>query len=286
MKKSLQLKNRLKKKDLLVAPGASTALLAKMVELSGFEVVYATGAGCANMIYGVPDIGLVSSTQIIENAKRLNDAISLPLIVDIDNGYGNALNVYHTVRECSQNGFAALQLEDQSLPKRCGHFNGKSIISKEEMIGKIKAAKDASLDDDMLLIARTDAIAIGGLSEAMDRAGAYLEAGADILFVEAPTNREDMAKITQNIKAVHIANMVEGGKTPILSNQELSELGFNIALYANAPLKAAIYGTLALLDRLKETGTTNDCEDVMISMKMRNEITELAKFMELEKKYS
>lgn len=285
MKKSTVLRNLLKEKGLLVAPGASSALLGKLVELAGFDVVYATGAGIANMQFGVPDIGLVTMTEILETAKRINDATSLPVIADIDNGYGNSLSVYRTVREFSAAGIAALQMEDQQLPKRCGHFNGKSVVSKEEMVSKIKAAKDALEDADTLLIARTDAIAVHGIDDALDRAAAYSEAGADILFIEAPTTIEQMRQITGTIKTYHIANMVEGGKTPILPNNELEKLGFKIAIYANAPLKAAVKGSKELLAHLQATGTTADCEHLMITMKERNEITGLAAMNALEEKY-
>ena len=285
MKKSILLRNLLKQDGLLVAPGASSALLGKIVEIMGYKVVYATGAGIANMQFGVPDLGLVTMTEILETVKRINDATSLPVIADIDNGYGNALNVYRTVKEFSGAGIAALQLEDQQLPKRCGHFNGKAIISQEEMVAKIKAAKDALQDPDVMLIARTDAIAVNGLDDALERGAAYVEAGADILFVEAPTDIEQMRKITGAIKTYHIANMVEGGKTPILPNRQMEEIGFKIALYANAPLKAAVKGAKDLLSHLQEHGTTADCEHLMISMKERNEITGFAAMDELDKKY-
>ena len=285
MKKTTVLRNLLRQEGLLVAPGASSALLGKLVELAGFQVVYASGAGIANMQFGVPDIGLATMTEILETAKRINDATVLPVIADIDNGYGNSLNVYRTVKEFTAAGIAALQLEDQQLPKRCGHFNGKRVISKEEMISKIKAAKDAMLDPDTLLIARTDAIAVNGLADALERGAAYAAAGADILFIEAPVDREQMRAITGTIKTYHIANMVEGGKTPILPNAELAALGFKIAIYANAPLKAAVKGTKDLLAHLKTQGTTADCESLMITMKERNAITGLAAMNALEQKY-
>ena len=223
-------------------------------------------------------------TEIQETTKRINDATSLPVIADIDNGYGNALNVYRTAKEFTAAGIAAVQMEDQQLPKRCGHFNGKSIISKAEMVGKIKAAKDA-LQNDAMLIARTDAIAVTGLADALDRGVAYAEAGADILFIEAPTSVDQMREITKSINTYHIANMVEGGKTPILSNTELEQIGFKIVLYANAPLKAAIQGTKDLLTHLQQHGTTANCEHLMISMKERNDITGLSAMNSLEEKY-
>lgn len=276
MKKTTMLRNLLIEEGIIVAPGASSALLGKLVELAGFKVVYATGAGIANMQLGFPDIGLATMTEILETAKRINDATILPVIADIDNGYGNSLSVYRTVKEFSAAGIAALQLEDQQLPKRCGHFNGKAIISKEEMVGKIKAAKDAMQDPDTLLIARTDAIAVNGFDDALERAAMYAEAGADILFIEAPTTIEQMQTIASTIKTHLIANIVEGGKTPILSNSSLEKIGFKIVIYANAPLKAAVKGTKELLSYLNTNGTTKDCEHLMITMKERNEITGLA----------
>ncbi len=285
MRKSTMLRNLLKQDGILVIPGASAALLGKVVELMGFKAVYASGAGIANMQFGVPDIGLTTMTEILETAKRINDATGLPVVADIDNGYGNALNVYRAVKEFSAAGIAALQLEDQQLPKRCGHFNGKAVISAAEMIAKIKAAKDAMQDPDTLLIARTDAIAVNGLQDALDRGFSYVEAGADILFIEAPTSIEQMRAIAGIPGAYHVANMVEGGKTPILSNCELEQLGFKIALYANAPLKAAVKGTKDLLRYLYENGTTANCEHLMISMNERNEITGLAGMDALEQKY-
>lgn len=285
MRKSTILRNLLQQEGILVLPGASSALLGKVVELAGFKAVYASGAGIANMQFGVPDIGLITMTEILETAKRINAATALPVVADIDNGYGNALNVYRTVKEFCAAGIAALQLEDQQLPKRCGHFDGKAVISKEEMVGKIKAAKDALQDPDVMLIARTDAIAVNGLEDALERGLAYVEAGADILFVEAPTSIEQMKAITASVDAYHIANMVEGGKTPILSNNDLEKMGFNMVIYANAPLKAAIKGTRDILHYLHENGTTANCDHLMISMKERNEITGLSVMDALAKKY-
>ena len=287
MKKSTILRNRLKTGEILVAPGASTALFATLVELAGFEVVYATGAGIANMQFGVPDIGLATMTEVLETVRRMSDATSLPIIADIDNGHGNALNTYRTAKEYTKAGIACLQLEDQVLPKRCGHFDGKNVISAAEMVAKIKAAKDAmSIDPDAMLMARTDAIAVHGFEDALDRGARYLEAGADILFLEAPTSAEQMRTMTSKLKSYHVANMVEGGKTPLQSNKVMQDMGFNIVLYANAPLKAAVKGTKDILQRLKETGTTDNCEDLMISMKERNQITRLAEWLASEKRYS
>lgn len=285
MKKTKVLRRILAQEEILVLPGASTALFAKLVELADFKAVYATGAGIANMNFGIPDIGLVTMTENLEVCKRINDATSLPVVADIDNGYGNAMSVYRTVREFTAAGIACLQLEDQQLPKRCGHFNGKAVISLAEMVGKIKAAKDAMLDQDTLLIARTDAIAVEGFSAAMERAHTYLEAGADILFVEAPTAVSELQKITATLQAWHVANMVEGGKTPLIHNAEIASMGFKMALYANAPMKAAIKGTKDLLEHLRQQGRTDNCEHLMISMQERNQITDLEQMMLRDCKY-
>ncbi len=285
MKKSKRLRALLEGKEIVVAPGASSALFARLVELAGFEVVYATGAGIANMQFGLPDLGLVTMTEIWETVKRMNDAVALPIIVDIDNGYGNALNVYRTVREFSAIGAAALQLEDQQLPKRCGHFAGKAVIGKEEMVSKIKAAKDASLDPDLVLIARTDAIAINGYEDAMERGALFVEAGADVIFIEAPITIEQMRQIARQFKLPTLTNMVEGGKTPLLNNQALQDMGFRIVIYPNASLKASVKGAQKVLQHLQTAGTTSDCEDLMITMEERNEVTGLPAMTALDERY-
>lgn len=272
-------------KELIVVPGASTALLAKVVEDKGFSVVYATGAGMSNMILGYPDMGLASMSEMLENTRRITDTVDIPVIVDIDNAYGNQINVVRTVREFCRTGVACMQMEDQIMPKKCGHFKGKALISKEEMVCKIKAAKD-TMGDDALLMARTDAIAVYGFEDAMERARMYEEAGADILFVEAPTTPEQMRLVADSFGIPGVANLVEGGETPLLSNAELQEMGYKLALYANGPLKAAIKGTQNFLDRLIATGSCNSCHDLMITMDERKRLTSTDKYYEIEKKYS
>jgi 2-methylisocitrate lyase-like PEP mutase family enzyme len=286
MKKSVEFRKLLDQGRIVVAPGATTALFGYLVEQAGFDVVYATGAGIANMNFGLPDINLVSMNENLEIIKRINDATTIPLVADIDNGYGTAVSVYRTVREFTALGVAGLQMEDQKLPKRCGHFENKGLISKEEMVGKIKAAKDASLDPDMVLIARTDAMAVKGFDEALERAAAYKDAGADMIFVEAPTTVEMLRAIPQKIKSWQMANIVEGGKTPLVSNAELEAMGFNFVIYANAPLKAAVKGIKDILTHLKKEGTTDRAENLMITMRERNEITKLADWDALSSKYS
>jgi len=285
MKRSEALRELLEGDEIVVAPGASTALFARLVEVAGFKVVYATGAGIANMQFAVPDLGLVCMSEMAETVQRINGATTLPVIVDIDNGYGNALNVYRTVREFSEMGVAALQLEDQQLPKRCGHFAGKAVISQKEMAEKIKAAKDASRDPDLVLIARTDALAVHGFDDALERGARYADAGADMIFIEAPTTLEQVRRIPQAMSVPAVINVVEGGRTPLLGNQALQEMGYKMVLYANAPLKAAVKGAQRLLDRLQATGTTAGCEELMISMDERNAITGFAEMNRLEERY-
>lgn len=271
--------------DMVVAPGASTALLARVVQDEGFPVVYATGAGMANMIFGYPDMGLVTMSEILENTRRIVDAVDIPVIADIDTGYGNALNVTRTVREFVRAGAACLQMEDQAMPKRCGHFKGKALISCGEMCQKVRAAKD-SMGGGALLIARTDAIAVEGFERALERAHAYEQAGADLLFVEAPRTREQMQRVASEFGAPAVANMVEGGLTPLLGVQELQALGYRLALYANAPLKAAICGTQNFLRRLRDTGTSDCCGDIMITMDERKRLTDTAAYDDLQARYA
>ncbi len=218
------LRTLLKNKDIIIAPGASTALFARVIEDVGFNVVYATGAGISNMNFAFPDIGLTTMNEILETCKRINDAASLPIIADIDNGYGNPINVYRTVKEFAKAGIAAIQIEDQVSPKRCGHFENNDVILPEEMVYKIKAARDAN--NDIVIIARTDAIAVNGLEDAILRASQYAESGADMIFVEAPFNIEQLQKIPKSIDLPCVANMLEGGKTPIVSTDDLKNMGY------------------------------------------------------------
>lgn len=286
MRQSTVLRERLKKKEILVVVGVQAALLARVVENAGFEAVYATGAGIANLQLGLPDMGLATMTEMLETVGRIVDATALPVIADIDTGYGNALNVYRCVREFTRLGVASLQLEDQVFPKKCGHFYGKAVIPLSEMVSKIRAARDASLYDDLVLIARTDAIAPCGLEEALERAQAYGEAGADVIFVEAPQSLDQLRAIPKRVSFPLVANMVEGGRTPLVSARELESMGYSMVLFANATLKAAIRGVELLLDGLKKSDSTIGLADEMISLEVRNELTGLNVYTELEKTYA
>lgn len=238
------------------------------------------------MNFGLPDYGLITMTENLELVKRINDNTSLPLIVDIDDGYGNPMNVYRTLKEYSRLDLGAVILEDQKAPKRCGHFEDHAVIPVEDMVNKLKAAREGSVDPDLVIFARTDAISVNGIDDALERAKAYAEAGADAIFVEAPRTKEEMARIPQEVNVPALINIVEGGKTPQLSNEELEKLGFKIALYANAPLKASIKGMQNLLDYLLKNGTTKGCDDsIMIPSTERHLLTNKQFYMDLQKRY-
>ncbi len=235
------LRDRIKQPDNpLLLPGVPNALTARILENVGFEAVYVSGAGVTNTLLGAPDVGLLTLSELTAQVAAIRDAIGLPIVVDADTGFGNALNVQRTVRALERAGASAIQIEDQIAPKRCGHFDGTIVIEAAEMIGKIHAAVDARSDADLLIIARTDARAELGLQESCDRARRYLDAGADVAFVEAPRDRSEMALIPRDVPGCHLINMVEGGLTPILPLEDLSKLGYTIILYANTVMRAAI----------------------------------------------
>ena len=236
----INLHARLKAPGLVVAPGCYDALSALLIERAGFEAAYVSGASIAYTHLGRPDIGLVSLSELTDIVGAIRERVSLPLIVDMDTGFGNALNVQRSVKLLARAGASALQLEDQVTPKRCGHLAGKELVSTEEMSGKIKAALDARPDESVLLIARTDAIAVEGFNAAIDRADAYISAGADVLFIEAPQSAEEIAAIGKRFggRVPLLANMVEGGKTPLRDAGELEKLGFSIAIFPGGTVRA------------------------------------------------
>lgn len=241
----------------LVAPGAYDALSARLVEQAGFGAVYMTGFGTTASLIGRPDVGLLSGAEMIDNAARIVSAVDVPVIADADTGYGNALNVVRTVRAYEQAGVAAIHLEDQVMPKKCGHLSGKAVIGRAEMIGKIRAAAAARRDPEFRLIARTDAAGVHGLDDAVDRAKAYAAAGADLLFVEAPTNEADIARVAEQLREVAplVFNWAEGGRTPPLPLTRIAELGFSLVLFPIGTLLAAAAGIRSLLDVLRADGT-------------------------------
>jgi 2,3-dimethylmalate lyase len=241
----------------LLAPGAYDALSARLIEQAGFDAVYMTGFGTTASLIGRPDVGLLSGAEMVDNARRIVSAVDVPVIADADTGYGNAINVVRTVQLYEQAGVAGIQLEDQVMPKKCGHMSGKLLIGADEMVGKLRAAVEARRDPDLLIIARTDAVAVTGVDDAIARARAFAEAGADALFVEAPTSDEDIARVAKELRDVAplVFNWAEGGKTPPLSLERITELGFSLVIYPIGALLAATAGIRALLATLKADGT-------------------------------
>jgi carboxyvinyl-carboxyphosphonate phosphorylmutase len=241
----------------VVAPGAYDALSARLVEQAGFGAVYMTGFGSTASLIGRPDVGLLTGTEMIDNARRIVAAVDVPVIADADTGYGNAVDVIRTVQGYEQAGVAGIHLEDQVMPKKCGHMSGKSVIGLDEMLGKVRAAVAARRDPDLVLIARTDAAAVEGLDAAIARGRAYAEAGADLLFVEAPTSEDDIARVAAELHGVAplVFNWAEGGRTPPLSLDRIAELGFSLVLFPIGTLLAATAGIRALLATLRADGT-------------------------------
>lgn len=270
----------------LMLPGAPNALTARVVEEAGFDAVYVSGAGLTNTFLGMPDLGLLSVSELVAHVGAISDAVEIPTVVDADTGFGNALNVQRTVRMVERAGAAAIQLEDQASPKKCGHFSGKEVVSVDEMVGKVRAAVDARADDDFVVIARTDALATEGLEQAIERAGRYSEAGADVLFVEAPRDVDQMQQIVSSVPGIHMANMVEGGLTPLLPREQLGELGFSIALYANAAMRGAVAGMRQVMRHLAERGDTREAGDLLISWTDRQALVRKPEFDALEARYA
>ena len=286
MKKTTELRTLLQGKEILIAPGCYDAMSARLIQEAGFRVIYATGAGISNSQFGFSDVGLTTQTEILEQVRRIVNVVDRPVMVDVDTGYGNVLNLIRTVKEFERAGAAALQIEDQTFPKKCGHFEGKDVVAQEEMVNKIKAAADTRVDGDLIIIARTDARAVFGIDEAIERAHAYVEAGAVVIFVEAPETEEEIRRIAHEISVPKVANMVEGGKTPLRSARELEALGFQVALFANCVLRSSVKAIQRTLKHLMERGSTTEILDDMITMKERNRITGLDEVYRLEKKYA
>jgi 2-methylisocitrate lyase-like PEP mutase family enzyme len=270
----------------LLVPGAFNAMSARIIQDAGFEALYLTGAGVTNMSFGMPDLGFIGLSDIAEHTARVRDAVDLPLIVDADTGFGNALNVRHTVRTLERSGADAIQFEDQVMPKKCGHFAGKAVISTNEMVGKIHAAVDAREDENFQIIARTDACAVEGFDAAIERARAFVEAGADILFVEAIETPEQIASLPKLLDAPQLINIVIGGKTPVTSQQDLQRLGFSLVLYANAALQSAVRGMQTALGALKSQGRLDEDPAVVAPFAERQRLVNKPFFDELDRKYA
>ena len=274
-------------RDILLAPGIYDALSGLIAEQAGARAVYLSGASIAYTRFGRSDVGLVSASEVHDTLAAVTDRIQIPVIVDADTGFGNALNVQRTIRNFERAGAAAIQIEDQSFPKRCGHLDGKTLISKDEMVGKIKAAIDARKETNTLIIARTDARGVEGLSEAIDRAQAYQEAGADILFIEAPHSIDEMKFIRKSFgeDIPLLANMVEGGKTPIKTANDLKSLGFNIVIFPGGAVRAATFQLQQYYAGLIENGSTLEFSDSMHNFDSLNSVIGTPELLKLGKKY-
>jgi len=269
----------------LVIPGVYDAIGAKIAQKVGFEAMFQTGYGTSATLFGMPDYGFIGATETTENARRICRAVSVPVIVDSDTGYGNALSVWKLVNELQAAGASGIFLEDQRWPKRCGHMAGKEVIEMEEYAEKLQAAVDAKKSKDFVIVARTDARATRGLDDAIERAKYYKKIGADAVFVEAPRSIDEMKKIGREIKAPLVANMIEGGATPVLSAKELHKMGFKIILYPLSVLYANAFASLAILRELKKSGTTKRLAKNVVTFDEFNDIVELSKFRSMENRY-
>lgn len=284
MRPTTQLRRLLARPGALMAPGVADALNAKLVQRHGFEAVYMTGAGTSAVRLGMPDVGLLTMSEMVDNAARIADASGLPVIADADNGYGGVLNVRRTIQAYERAGIAAVHIEDQVMPKRCGHLMGKQLVPVEEMVAKIRAAADARSGADFVLIARSDAVAVEGFEPALERALRYKEAGADVLFIEAPS-AEQLPKIAPRLNAPLLYNMATSGKTPFLKREEIERLGFKIIIYPNWMMLAAIRAASEVLATLKETGTIASIAKEVPSFKEFFDLLGMPEVQELEARY-
>jgi carboxyvinyl-carboxyphosphonate phosphorylmutase len=285
MKKTTLFKKLVLDPEILVLPGAYDALSARIVEQAGFKAVTLGGYPASGSLLAKPDVSLLTLSEMVNQARYIVDAVDIPVFVDGDTGHGNVTNVARTIKLFENAGVAGIFIEDQVFPKRCGHMEGKQVIPTEEMVVKIKAAVDARQDDDLVIMARTDSFAIYGIEEAIERGNRFAEAGADIVFIEAPPSLEDMKRVCREVKAPMSANMVEGGKTPILTAKELQEIGYSIATFPLSTLYAAAYGVKMAMEELARTGTTSGYIDRMISFTEFNHLVGLEKVRERETYY-
>ena len=280
-----KLRQMLKENKPLVIPGVFDAIGAKIAEHVGFNAMFQTGYGTSATLFGMPDYGFIGSAETVDNAKRICRAVSVPVIVDADTGYGNALSVWKLVKELESAGASGIFLEDQRWPKRCGHMQGKEVVSQEEYTEKLGAALDARTSKDFIIVARTDARATEGLDAAIERGLQNKKTGADAIFVEAPKSIAEMKKIGKEIKAPLVANMIEGGATPISSANDLHKMGYKIILYPLSVLFANTFATMNILKELKKSGTTSKFRSKVVNFDQFNDLVELKKFKKLEKKY-
>ena len=282
----MSLRQRLADSSILVAPGAYDAFTARLIETTEFEAVYFSGAGLSYTSLASPDLGLLTQAEMVDRVRSIANAIDVPLIADGDTGYGNATNVRRTVQLYEQAGASAIQLEDQQFPKRCGHFAGKELVPTDEMVGKIRAAVSARESAEFLIIARTDAASVTGIEAAIERSQQYARAGADVLFVESPRSEEELRTVAQALSGTLLmANMVEGGKTPLVKAETLEQLGYSLVIYPNSLTRRFAHAGLALLQELRRSGTTKDMNQQMMSFGDLNELLNLETFRTFEDEY-
>ena len=272
--------------DIIILPGVYDALTAKIAENVGFETAFQTGYGTSASLLGMPDFGFLNAGETLENAKRIINSVNIPILVDIDTGYGNPLNVWKTVKDLERIGAKGIFLEDQVWPKRCGHMAGKTVIPKEEYILKLQAAIDAREDSEFIIVARTDSLAQFGIEEAIERGKEYKRIGADVIFIEAPKTIEQMELIAKEIKAPLLANMIEEGITPNLTANQLKKMGFKMVVFPLSALYSATFAIKQTLQTLKKTGTTKELKNKMITFQEFNDLVNLSAYNKLEKKYS
>ena len=285
MRASTKLRKLIEGDGIVVAPGCYDGLSARLIEAAGFPAVYVTGGGMARST-GIPDMGLISMSEIAQRLAQIVDAIGTPAIADMDTGYGNALNARQAIKAFERAGVAGFHIEDQTFPKRCGHYDDKSIVPTKELCQKIRAIKDASEDADTVLIARTDAIAVEGFDAAIDRMNAYMEAGADVAFVEAPTTEAEIEEVAKRIPGPKLINMFLGAKTPLMSTQRLDEIGYKVVIIPSDTQRAAIKAMQKVLETIKRDGDCSAMAGEMATFKDREEIVNTAHFVEIDQRYA
>lgn len=285
MKKTSLLKKMILDPEILVMPGAHDALSARIIEQVGFKAISLGGAACSICSLGKPDVGLVTLTEMTTHIRNIAETVNLPVFADGDTGHGNATNVIRTTREFERAGAAGFFIEDQVSPKRCGHKEGKKVIPTEEMVAKIKAAVDTRVDEDLVIMARTDALAIYGIEEAIERVNRYREAGADLILVDALTTREEMMRLNREVDAPTVATQIEGGRTPICTTKELEEMGFATVVYPGSSFFAAAYGIRKVMEEIYHKGATTAFQDKMILFQGIDEIVGLDKVRDVEAYY-
>ena len=285
MKKTTLLKKLILDKEILIMPAAYDAVSSIIIEQVGFKATTISGHATSATMLGKPDLSLLTLTEMVNQTRNICEAVNIPVLVDGDTGHGNVLNVMRTVKEFEKAGAAGLFIEDQTFPKRCGHLEGKQVIPTEGMVAKIKAAVDAREDPDFVIQARTDALATHGLDEAIDRANIYKEAGADLLFVEAPTTEEEIIRINKEVNGPTVAIQGEGGKTPLTTAKALEKIGFNVVVYPGSALYAAAWAIENVMKELKNNGTTKGYMDRMYHFHDFNKLIGVERFLEKESSY-